>query len=157
MDEQGEATRGHKPEPVRLRPRATAGEDWSRLLAADWSRLFAEHRSRWLATDRFYLTGAVSDWIKDGVAGLAASVVLIANIVSFGALMFPGNLSSGIPTAVWAMLIGGCIGGGWIALRTSLPPLPPGLASPPGALLPLLSARGGPCRLAAGGRPQLCV
>jgi SulP family sulfate permease len=110
-----------------------------------------------LATDRFYLTGAVSDWIKDGVAGLAASVVLIANIVSFGALMFPGHLSSGIPTAVWAMLIGGCIGGIWIALRTSLPPLATGIDSPTGAVLVLLSAMAGPGVLAAGGSPQIAV
>jgi hypothetical protein len=45
------------------------------------------------------------DGIKDLIAGLVAAVVLIGNIVSFGALMFPGNLNSGIPIVIWAMLI----------------------------------------------------
>lgn len=38
--------------------------------------------------------------IKDAVAGFVASVVLIGNIVSFGALMFPGDLSSGTSLAI---------------------------------------------------------
>ncbi|MGA9867566.1 MAG: SulP family inorganic anion transporter [Acetobacteraceae bacterium] len=80
------------------------------------------------------------DAIKDTVAGVLASVILIANIVSFGALMFPGDLSAGIPVAIWAMLIGGCIAGTWIALTTSLPPLATGIDSPTGAVLILLSA-----------------
>ena len=49
------------------------------------------------------------DGVKDTIAGLVASVVLIANIISFGALMFPGALSAGAPMAIWAMLIGSCI------------------------------------------------
>ena len=55
------------------------------------------------------------DIVKDTTAGLVASVVLIGNVVSFGALMFPGDLSAGIPVAIWAMLIGSCVGGLWIA------------------------------------------
>jgi len=51
------------------------------------------------------------DIIKDLIAGLVAAVVLIGNIVSFGALMFPGDLSVGIPVVIWAMLVGSCIGG----------------------------------------------
>ena len=57
------------------------------------------------------------------LAGFIASVILIANIVLFSALMFPGELSAGIPVAIWAMLIGSSIGGICIALMTSLPPL----------------------------------
>jgi SulP family sulfate permease len=86
-----------------------------------------------------------------------ASVVLIANIVSFGALMFQGDLSAGIPTAIWAMLIGSCIGGVWIALATSLPPLATGIDSPTGAVLVLLSASAGSGFVAAGGSPQTAV
>ena len=48
-----------------------------------------ETRSRWIAIGR--------DGVRDVVAGVVAAVVLIANIVSFGALMFPGDLSAGIP------------------------------------------------------------
>ena len=68
--------------------------------------------------------------LKDTFAGLMAAVVLVANIVSFGALMFPGALGAGIPVAIWAMLIGSCVGGAWIALSTSLPPLATGIDSP---------------------------
>src|SRR5262245_34042819 len=46
------------------------------------------------------------DLAGDTIAGLLASVVLIGNILSFGALMFPGELSHGLTVAVWAMLIG---------------------------------------------------
>src|SRR6266567_5811583 len=76
--------------------------------------------------------------IRDVTAGFVASIILIANIISFGALMFPGELSSGIPTAIWSMLIGSCLGGVFIALATSLPPLATGIDSPTGAVLVLL-------------------
>jgi hypothetical protein len=77
------------------------------------------------------LTKAGRDGIKDLIAGLVAAVVLIGNIVSFGALMFPGDLSSGIPIVIWAMLIGSCVGGSWIAAATSLPPLASGIIHQP--------------------------
>ena len=103
------------------------------------------------------LIAAGRDGVKDMLAGLLASVVLIANIVSFGALMFQGNFSAGIPIATWAMLIGSCIGGVWIALATSLPPLATGIDLPTGAVLVLLSATVGPRVAAAGGSPQTAV
>jgi SulP family sulfate permease len=103
------------------------------------------------------LAKAGRDGIKDLVAGLVAAVVLIGNIVSFGALMFPGDLSSGIPIAIWAMLIGSCIGGVWIAVSTSLPPLASGIDSPTGAVLVLLSASAGADVIAMGGTPGLAV
>jgi SulP family sulfate permease len=95
--------------------------------------------------------------VKDAIAGLLASVVLIANIISFGALMFPGNLSAGIPMAIWAMLIGSCIGGVWIAVATSLPPLASGIDSPTGAVLVLLSADAAAGVMGAGGSTQTAV
>lgn len=99
----------------------------------------------------------IRDLGKDAAAGLVAAVILIANIVSFGALMFPGELAAGIPLAIWAMLIGGCVGGTWIALATSLPPLATGIDSPTGAVLVLLSAMAGSAVIAAGGSPQSAV
>ena len=95
--------------------------------------------------------------VKDGIAGLVACVVLIANIVSFGALMFPGQLGQGIPVAIWAMLVGSSIGGVCIALVTSLPPLATGIDSPTGAFLVLLSAAAGSSVLAAGGSADSAV
>jgi len=100
---------------------------------------------------------ASRDGIKDTIAGLLASVVLIANIVSFGALMFPGDLGAGIPTAIWAMLVGSSIGGIWIALATSLPPLATGIDSPTGAVLVLLSASAASSVFASGGSAQTAV
>lgn len=94
---------------------------------------------------------------KDAVAGIVASIVLIANVVSFGALMFPGELHHGIPIAIWAMLVGSCIAGIWIALRTSLPPLTTGIDSPTGAVLVLLSAATGPSVFAASGSAAVAV
>ena len=104
--------------------------------------------------------GLASTWrhsIKDALAGCVGAVVLIGNVVSFGALMFPGALSSGIPFAIWAMLIGGGIGGICIALMTSLPPLASSIDSPTGAALVLISASVGPGVLASGGTPHLAI
>lgn len=105
--------------------------------------------SRWIALGR--------DAIRDTVAGSVAAVVLIANIVSFGALMFPGQLNVGIPIAIWSMLVGGCICGTWIALATSLPPLATGIDSPTGTVLVLLSALAGARVVDAGGTSHTAV
>ncbi len=94
---------------------------------------------------------------KEFVAGALGSVVLIANIVSFGALMFPGELSAGTSTAIWAMLIGSCVGGALIALTTSSPPMASGIDSPTGVVMVLLSAGAGTATLAAGGSTQAAV
>jgi SulP family sulfate permease len=103
------------------------------------------------------LIAGVHDYLRGAIAGAVASVILIANIVSFAALMFPGELGSGIPVAIWAMLIGSCVGGLWIALMTSLPPIASGIDSPTGAVLVLLSAGVATEVLAAGGSPQAAV
>ena len=118
-------------------------------LAGKWSALITQDRSRYLALGRTAL--------GDSIAGLVASIVLIANIVSFAALMFPGQLSAGIPVAIWAMLIGSCIGGLCIALMTSLPPLATGIDSPTGAVLVLLSAATAPTVLMAGGNVEAAI
>ena len=94
---------------------------------------------------------------QDSLAGVIASTVLIANIVSFGALMFPDQLSEGIPLAIWAMLIGSSVGGIWIAIATSLPPLATGIDSPTGTVLVLLSAMVGSRVVAGGGSPKAAV
>ena len=92
------------------------------------------------------------------LAGLVASVVLIANIVSFAALMFPGELSVGHPVRhLWSMLVGSAIGGAWIAWATSLPPLATGIDSPTGTFLVLLSASAGSAVLASGDGAQAAV
>src|SRR5262245_44884138 len=126
---------------VRAREPAPSAHDRGDAHASVWSRMLALGR----------------DAVKDALAGLVASVVLIANIVSFGALMFPGDLNAGIPIAIWAMLIGSCIGRVWIGIATSLPPLATGIDSPTAAVLVVLSALAGPSVVAAGGTPQAAV
>jgi sulfate permease, SulP family len=102
--------------------------------------------------------GAIGrDAFSDFIAGLIASIILIANIVSFGALMFPGQLNAGISVAIWAMLIGSSVGGICIALMTSLPPLATAIDSPTGTVLILLSAMAGSRIIAAGGSPQAAI
>ena len=108
-----------------------------------------EALSRWIAIGR--------NGVRDTVAGIVAAVVLIANILSFGALMFPGQFNAGIPIAVWSMLIGGSVCGVCVALMTSLPPLATGIDSPTGTVLVLLSALAGAQVVAAGGTPQTAV
>ena len=97
-------------------------------------------------------------WLaQDLLAGAVASVVLIANLVSFAALMFPGALAQGTSTVIWAMLIGSGVGGLWVAWRTSLPPLATGIDSPTGAVFVLLAASAGATVLAGGGSAQTAV
>ncbi len=133
MNEQQHAAVAHDPAP--------SVRDHSGALNRAWSRLVAIGR----------------DAVKDTIAGLVASVILIANIISFGALMFPGALNAGVPVAIWAMLIGSCICGTWIALVTSLPPVATGIDSPTGTVLVLLSAAAGSSVIATGGSPQTAV
>lgn len=94
---------------------------------------------------------------KAGLAGFVGSVVLITNIVSFAALMFPGALASGASTAIWAMLIGSGVVGLWVAWKTTLPPLATGIDSPTAAVLVLIAASAGHAVLASGGTPLQAI
>jgi sulfate permease, SulP family len=95
--------------------------------------------------------------MRDIGAGAVASIVLIANIVSFGTLMFPGDLAIGAPAAIWSMLIAAAISGFWIALRTTLAPLATGIDSPTGAVLVLTATAASTTFLGAGVAPEITV
>ena len=116
---------------------------------SDQEGAFTKPRSR--------LVAAGQNAIRDMIAGFVAAIVLIGNIISFGALMFPGDLHLGIPIVVWSMLIGGCVAGVWIAWATSLPPLATGIDSPTGAVLVLLSAATATSVVEAGGGSETAV
>lgn len=94
---------------------------------------------------------------RDGLAGLVGAVVLVINIVSFSALMFPGALAAGAASAVWAMLVGSAVVGLWVAWKTTLPPLATGMDSPTAAVLVLIAAGAGPAVLSAGGTPPQAI
>jgi SulP family sulfate permease len=102
-------------------------------------------------------TFKANDLFRNATAGLLASIVLIAGIISFSALMFPGQLSAGAPIAIWSMLIGSCAGGIIVAWRTTLPPLASGIDSPTGTVLVLLSAAAGSASLSSGGTPAEAI
>jgi SulP family sulfate permease len=106
---------------------------------------------------RTSLARAARDGAKDAIAGLVGSVVLVANIVSFAALMFPGPLAGGIPFAIWSMLVGSAVGGMWIAWATSIPPIATGIDSPTGTFLVLLSATAGSAVLASGATAESAI
>ncbi|MDE2567039.1 MAG: SLC26A/SulP transporter family protein [Burkholderiales bacterium] len=91
------------------------------------------------------------------LAGFVASIVLVTNIVSFSALMFPGALAQGASTAIWAMLIGSAVVGLWVSRQTSLPPMASGMDSPTGAVLVVVAASAAPAVLGAGGTPAQAV
>ena len=107
-----------------------------------------------LATPFRLLIKGVADLLYDTVAAGPAAVVLIVNIISFAALMFPAPLSEGAPVAIWAMLIGSCVCGVMIAWKTSLPPLATGIDSPTGAVLVLISSTAAQNVVASGGDPH---
>lgn len=142
------------PSPLlRLRAARSPFDAWERRMAV---------RDGELSRDRNLIRSgsapaAMRNILKDVTAGMAASVVPIANIVSFGALLFPAELNAGVSVAIWAMLIGSCIGGIWIALQTSLPPLASGMDSPTVAILAVLSTITGLELAAAGASPAAVI
>ncbi|MCU0967597.1 MAG: SulP family inorganic anion transporter [Rubrivivax sp.] len=102
-------------------------------------------------------TAGTGELLRNVLAGLLAAVLLVAIIVSFAALMFPGPLAAGGPVAIWAMLVGSGLSGLWIAARTSLPPQATGIDGPTGAVLVGLTVSAGSAVLAAGGTAAVAV
>lgn len=102
-------------------------------------------------------SGPARDWVRDALAGAVAAVVLVANVVSFGALMFPGPLAAGAGVAIWAMLVGAGVAGAWVAWKTTLPPLTSSIDSPAGAVMVLLATATGSAVLQAGGSTAAAV
>ena len=123
----------------------------------DENQAIVRDRPRRLTAAKRWAVKKGTDFTRDLLAGLVASVALIANIVSFGALMFPGELSAGVPIVIWAMLIGSCIGGVCIAWLTSLPPLSTGIDLPTGIVLVLLSSETAFRVLVTGGSPETAI
>jgi SulP family sulfate permease len=94
---------------------------------------------------------------RDGLAGFVASIALIANVVSFAALMFPGPLAPGASWAIWSMLVGSGLVGLWVAWKTSLPPLASGVDSPTAAVLVLLAATTAHALQHGGATPEAAI
>jgi sulfate permease, SulP family len=78
-------------------------------------------------------------FIRDAQAAVLAALLIMAYTLSYSALMFPGVLAAGVPSALWAILLGAAVVGGLIALRTTLPPLASGLDIPQAATMVALT------------------
>ncbi len=67
---------------------------------------------------------------SNALAGLVASLLTIAYCLSFSALLFQGQLGSGLGPGLWALLVGSAIAGLYVSLTTSLPPAEAGPGQP---------------------------
>lgn len=93
----------------------------------------------------------------NALAGLIASLVVIAYCVSFSALLFQGELKAGLAQGLWALLTGSAIAGIYVSLKTSLPPAEAGPDNPAVAVLSVLAAAVSGQVFAAGGGAALAV
>lgn len=76
----------------------------------------------------------------EAIAGFLAAVVLVAFSVSYAVMIFQGELVPAIPTALWAILLGGTVTGLMCALRTSIAPVAFGFDTVAAAMCVMLAA-----------------
>jgi SulP family sulfate permease len=93
----------------------------------------------------------------NALAGLVASLVTIAYCVSFSALLFQGDLRSGLAMGLWGLLVGSALAGIYVSLTTSLPPAEAAPDNPAVAVLSVLAATVSLPILAAGGGADRAV
>lgn len=93
----------------------------------------------------------------NALAGLVASLVTIAYCVSFSALLFQGDLRTGLAMGLWGLLVGSAIAGIYVSLTTSLPPAEAAPDNPAVAVLSVLAATVATPILAAGGGAERAV
>lgn len=86
----------------------------------------------------------------NALAGVVASLVTIAYCVSFSALLFQGDLKSGLGLGLWGLLVGSAVAGIYVSLTTSLPPAEAAPDNPAVAVLSVLAATVAAPVLAAG-------
>ena len=65
---------------------------------------------------------SVQTLATEAIAGFLAAVVLVAFSVSYAVMIFQAELVPAIPTALWAILLGGTVTGLMCSLRTSIAP-----------------------------------
>jgi SulP family sulfate permease len=93
----------------------------------------------------------------NALAGLVASLLTIAYCLSFSALLFQGDLKSGLAAGLWGLLVGSAIAGIYVSLTTSLPPAEAGPDNPAVAVLSVLAGSVSAQVIAAGGSTALAV
>ncbi len=85
-------------------------------------------------------SGATAAHARDAVAGIVASFVTLAHCLSFSALIFAGQLSAGLPMALWGFMLATALVTLMSAGRTTLPPLLAGPRNPAVAVMAVLAA-----------------
>lgn len=76
----------------------------------------------------------------DVAAGCIASLVLLAYSISYAAILFQGELQSGVAQCLWALIISAAIVGIWVNLWTTLPPLGMAMDTPTMAVLVIMGS-----------------
>ncbi|MCB1548169.1 MAG: SulP family inorganic anion transporter, partial [Hyphomicrobiaceae bacterium] len=133
---------------LRLRTRARAGTRRT-LRRARTRPAFA--RAEQLSRDHGARLGG------DLVAGIVSALVTVAYCVSFSALLFQGDLKSGLALGLWALLMGSAVSGLYVALRSTLTPVGTGPDTPAIAVMSVLAATVSAPILARGGGVELAV
>jgi SulP family sulfate permease len=119
---------------------------------AIWTGMLRHHRLRDITRG---LTPA--NFAANTLAGLVASLVTIAYCVAFSALLFQGELASGLAVGLWGLLVGSAIAGIYISLTTTLPPAEAAPDNPAVAVLSVLAATVAAPLLAGGSSPERVV
>lgn len=78
--------------------------------------------------------------LRDGSAGAIASFVTLAHCLSFSALIFAGDLVTGLPMALWGFMISTAVVTLLASLTTTLPPILAGPRNPAVAVMGVLAA-----------------
>lgn len=103
---------------------------------SDLSQRLLWQRSGSTVTAATLLRGAA----RDSLAGVVASLVLLAHCLSFSALIFAGSVSAGLPMALWGFMAATAIVTLLSAFRTTLPPVLAGPRNPVAAVMAVLAS-----------------
>ncbi len=83
--------------------------------------------------------GRAARLLRDVSSGLISALITIAYCISFGALLFQGELAGGLPLGLSALLAGSAIAGLIVAWTTSLSPASAGPDTPAVAVMSVLA------------------
>ncbi|MEZ5817161.1 MAG: SulP family inorganic anion transporter [Hyphomicrobiaceae bacterium] len=124
---------------ARTSPSLWRGEEAEHQL----SRLHMRVLGRWLGRDVAAAASAPSPWhglaLRDAVAGIVASFVTLSYCLSFSALVFAGDLASGLPMALWGFMLATAVVTLLSAVKTTLSPFLAGPRNPVVAVMAVLA------------------
>ena len=120
--------------------------------ARSWAvKLIGRGRTRLLAVDGDAAAGPPASAVTEISAGIVASLVTLSHCLSLSALIFAGELQSGLGYGLWAFLAGTTVACILVALCATMPPMIAGPRNPPIAVISVLAATISGHVLAGGG------